>query len=143
MSWGMVPALQGCPGPSKSGSKTLNQLQVSGAKRVPLVSRLGGLTRSLANMLMRDQINLVELGFISWGRSFHRDLRWRGIINKEPTRNTNPAEKFSLSHLWGPGPVSGMTQTASVHVSLAAELRWASQEEGTWSCGALPARPPP
>lgn len=143
MSRGTVPALQGCPGPSKSGNENLNQLQVSGAKCVPLVSWLDGLTRSLANMLMRDQINLVELGFISQGRSFHWVLWWRGVINKEPARSTNPAEKFSLTGLWGPGRVSGMTWTAPVHASLAGELRWASQEEGTWCHGALPTRPPP
>lgn len=135
VSWGTVPALQGCPGLSKSGNETSNQLQVSGAKGVPPVSWLVGLTRSLANMLMRDQINLVKLGFISQGRSFHWVLWWRGIINKEPARSTNPAEKFSLSGLWGPEHVSGMTQTTSVHVSLEAELRWASQEEGTWCYG--------
>lgn len=108
---------------------------------MPLVSRLGSLTRLLANMLMRDQINLVELGFISPGEVFHWVLWWRDIINKDPTRSTNLAEKFSLSGHWGPGRVSGMTQTTSVHVSLAAELRRASQED-TRSHGVLPTRPP-
>lgn len=117
VSWGERSQLcRGSPGPSESGSETLNQFQVSGAKSVPLVSWLGGLTRSLANMLIRDQINLVELGFTSQGRSFRWVLWWRGIINKEPARSTNPAEKVSLSGLWGPGRVSGMMQTKSVHM---------------------------
>lgn len=125
---------RGSPGPSKSGNETLNQLQVSGAKRVLLASWLGGLTRSFANMLMRDQINLVELGFTSQGRSFRWVLWWRGIINKEPARSTNPAEKCSLSGLWGIGRVSVMIQTKSVHMELAVELRWASQEERSTRC---------
>lgn len=109
-------ALQGYPEQSKSGNETLNQLQVTRVKCMPLVSRLSGLTCSFANMLMRGQINLVELDFTSQQRSFHYVLWWRGIINKEPARSTNPAGKFSLSSLWGLGCVSGMTQTRSIHV---------------------------
>lgn len=71
MSWGTELALQEFSEPSESGKETLNQLQVSGVKCVPLVSWLDGLTCSFANMLMRGQINLVKLGFISQGRSFH------------------------------------------------------------------------
>lgn len=109
-------ALQGYPEQSKSGNETLNQLQVTRVKCMPLVSWLSGLTCSFANMLMRGQINLVELDFTSQQRSFHYVLWWRGIINKEPARSTNPAGKFSLSSLWGLGCVSGMTQTRSIHV---------------------------
>lgn len=96
-------ALQDCPEPSKSVNETLNQLQDSGVKCVPPVSWLDGLTCSFANMLMRGQINLVELGFTSLGRSFRWVLWWRCIINEEPARSTNPTGKFSPTGVWGPG----------------------------------------
>lgn len=60
-------ALQERPEPNKPGTETLNRLQVSGAKCVPPVSWLDSLTCSQ----MRGQINLVELGLTSQGRSFH------------------------------------------------------------------------
>ena len=78
VSPGQVPGLQGCTGPTESGNETLYLLQVPKTKWVPPVSWLGSLTCSFANMLMRDQINLVELGFISQGRSLHWVLWWRG-----------------------------------------------------------------
>lgn len=109
-------ALQGCPEQRKSGNETLNQLQVTRVKCMPLVSWLSGLTCSFANMLMRGQINLVELDFTSQRRYFHCVLWWRGIINKEPARSLNPAGKFSPSSLWGLDYVSGVTQTRSIHV---------------------------
>lgn len=70
MSWGTDPALPGGPYTKKVRQPDLEPTPSFRVKCVPLVSWLGGLTCSFANMLMRGQINLVELGFTSQRRSF-------------------------------------------------------------------------
>ena len=133
VSWGTDPAVPGGPYTENVRQPDLEPAPSFRVKCVPLVSWLGGLTCSFANMLMRGQINLVELGFTSQGRSFGWVLQWRGIIKEEPARSTNPSGKFSLSGLWGTGCVSGMTQTRLIRAQLTVELNWKNHEgRGVW-----------